>query len=250
MVTRVLVIGGYGNFGGYISRSLGGEPGIALIVGGRSAQKAMAFAQMHGGEGVALDIHVDLERQLRAIAPDFVIHTTGPFQNQSYAVAQACIAVGAHYCDLADARSFVTGIGALDDAARAASVQIVSGASSVPCLTAAIIDHYAARFFRLESVRMGISAAQQTNRGLATTSAILSYVGKPFAALEDGAAHRVFGWQGIHSVSYPQLGRRWFGHCDIPDLMLFPDRYAGLRHLDFSAGHEIALLHWSTWGLS
>ena len=52
------------------------------------------------------------------------------------------------------------------------------------CLTAAVIDHYRPGFRRIESVDYGISAAQQTNRGLATTSAVLSYVGKPFTTMK------------------------------------------------------------------
>ena len=51
-------------------------------------------------------------------------------------------------------------------------------------LTTAVIDHYRPGFRRIESVDYGISAAQQTNRGLATTSAVLSYVGKPFTTMK------------------------------------------------------------------
>jgi hypothetical protein len=58
-------------------------------------------------------------------------------------------------------------------------VLVVSGASSVPCLTAAVIDVYLPAFARLEAVDYGISAAQHTNRGLATTSAVLSYGDRP-----------------------------------------------------------------------
>ena len=61
----------------------------------------------------------------RSLRPGLVIHTVGPFQHQSYAVAEAAIAAGAHYCDLADARAFVRNIGALDFAAREQGVAIV-----------------------------------------------------------------------------------------------------------------------------
>lgn len=105
-------------------------------------------------------------------------------------------------------------------------------------------------FATIETIDYGISAAQQTNRGLGTASAILSYVGKPFTMLRGGAMQRVFGWQGLHSESYPELGRRWFGFCDIPDLDLFRQRYPGLKQMRFCAGHEISLLHFGTWLLS
>ena len=57
-------------------------------------------------------------------------------------VARACINQRCHYLDLADAREFVATIDALDADAKANDVLVVSGASSVPCLTAAVIDAY------------------------------------------------------------------------------------------------------------
>ncbi len=251
MVKRVLVIGGYGNFGSYIARSLAKDSAIQLLIGGRSVEKAQRFIAgletTHPAEASHIDIEGDVGVALSAIAPDIVIHTTGPFQSQDHHVARACIKQGCHYLDLADARDFVAQIGRLDSEAKAQNVLVVSGASSVPCLTTAVIDHYLPAFEALEHVDYGISAAQQTNRGLATTSAILSYVGKPFATIRDGQPHTVYGWQDTHSECYPELGRRWFGNCDIPDLALFPSRYPQLKSLRFAAGHELAILHFGTW---
>jgi hypothetical protein len=254
MTKRVVILGGYGNFGGYVARALAPDPGITLVIAGRSVDKARAFATELGAanpaEAASLDILGDLAGPLALLKPDMVIHTVGPFQTQDYSVAEAAVAAGAHYCDLADARAFVRGIGALDARAREAGVAVVAGASSVPCLTAAYLDDALESFATIERVDYGISAAQQTNRGLGTASAILSYVGRPFTMLREGAMRRVFGWQGLHSEVYPELGRRWFGYCDIPDLDLFPARYPDLRHMRFCAGHEIALLHFGTWLLS
>ena len=251
---RVLIIGGYGNFGSYIARELASDPNISLLIGGRSKTKADTFAavlnSINPAIGCALDIDDDIETQIREIRPDLIIHTSGPFQSQDHRVARAAIAAGAHYLDLADARKFVATIGELDLQAKAAGVAVIAGASSVPCLTAAFIDRYKPRFARLESAVYGIAAAQATNRGLGTAAAILSYVGKPFAILSRGKAKRVFGWQGLHAVHYPELGLRLFGYCDIPDLDLFPKRYLDLQELRFVAGHEVKLLHIGTWLLS
>lgn len=254
MVKRVLIIGGYGNFGSYIAKSLAGDDAIQLLIGGRSEFKARAFIGQldtaNPAEPHAVDIYGDVEAAFERIKPDIVIHTTGPFQSQDHRVARACIAQGCHYLDLADARDFVATIATLDAQARTNDVLVVSGASSVPCLTAAVIDHYLPGFARVDSIDYGISAAQQTNRGLATTSAVLSYVGKPFVALRDGRSYTVHGWQDMHAERYPELGLRLFGNCDIPDLALFPARYPGVRTLRFAAGHELKVLHVGTWLLS
>src|SRR5215470_16544961 len=250
MVARVLIIGGYGNFGSYIARSLAGDADIRLLVGGRSVANAQDFITsirpVHPAEAHAIDINGRLPEALARIAPDVVIHTSGPFQMQDHRVARACIAQGCHYVDLADARDFVATIGSLDAEAKARDVLVVSGASSVPCLTAAIIDAYSPCFARLDSVDYGISAAQHTNRGLATTAAVLSYVGKPMTTLRDGRMKIVFGFEDTHAEHYPELGWRLFGNCDVPDLTLFPARYPTLQSIRFAAGHELKLLHLGT----
>ena len=251
---RVLIIGGYGNFGSYIAEALASDPNVSLLIAGRSKPKADAFAAalaaINPAAGCALDIDADIEARIQEIRPDLIIHATGPFQSQDHRIARAAIAARAHYLDLADAREFVATIDELDPQAKAAGIIVIAGASSVPCLTAAFIDRYKPRFARLESAVYGIAAAQATNRALSTTAAILSYVGKPFAILSGGEAKRVFGWQGLHAVRYPELGLRLFGHCNVPDLDLFPARYPELKELRFAAGHEVKLLHIGTWLLS
>ncbi|MGH1404863.1 MAG: saccharopine dehydrogenase family protein [Alphaproteobacteria bacterium] len=254
MTKSVLIIGGYGNFGSYISKTLATENNITVIIAGRSIEKAQRFIKSieasNTPEAVQLDITQNLDGALQAIKPDLVIHTSGPFQGQSYDVAQSCIKAGVHYIDLADARNFVAGIGALDDTAKKNKVLAVSGASSVPCLTSALVDYYLPQFETLESLDYGITTAQKTNRGLATTAAILGYCGRPFKTLISGQEKDVYGWQSLHTREYSALGRRLLGNCDVPDLELFPERYPSLKSIRFYAGLEIPFIHMGLWALS
>ena len=254
MTTRVLIIGGYGNFGSFITKSLARDRNIQLIIAGRSIEKASALAAeleaANRPEAIALDITENLDSSLRTICPNITIHTSGPFQTQSYHVANASIDVGSHYVDLADGRTFVAGIRELDKRARDKGVLVISGASSVPCLTAALVDHYKDEFGTLESLDYGITTAQKTARGLATTAAILSYTGKSFKTLVDGDMKDVYGWQDLHYRNYPGLGRRLLGNCEIPDLGLFPERYPTLKTIRFYAGLEIPLVHMTLWMIS
>jgi len=228
MPKRVLIIGGYGNFGSFISQELAKNTDIQVIIAGLSQEKAEAFCnQLNTANppiAAAFDVNNNLLHQLVRLNPLVVIHTVGPFQGQSYDVAQACIEHGCHYIDLADGRDFVAGIGDLDAAATAANVSIISGASSVPCLSSAVVDHFLPEFKSLTSLDYGISTAQHTTRGLATTAAVLSYAGKPFKTLVDGHQQTITGWQGLRSHLFGDLGRRYLASCDIPDLALFPER--------------------------
>lgn len=255
MTARVLVIGGYGNFGSFISRTLARDDGIQVIVAGRSHDRARRFCEGIAGAAhrplpAQLDISRGFDKDLPALSPDIVIHTSGPFQGQDYGVARACIAANCHYIDLADGREFVNGIGALHDDAERSGVFVTSGGSSVPCLTAALIDRYRGEFALLDTVDYGIATAQRTNRGLATTAAILSYGGRPFTTTVDGRTATLHGWQGLRRHRYRALGGRWLCDCDIPDLALFPRRYPELRTIRFGAGLEVPLLHLGLWMLS
>ncbi len=247
MTKRILIIGGYGNFGAFIARMLARETNIQLIIAGRRVNKARQLAgQLEAAnalEVACIDIHKDLPLALARIAPDIVIHTSGPFQTQSYGVARACIKQGCHYMDLADARAFVAGIGELSNVAKEKGVLICTGVSSVPCLTSAIIDQYIDQFETLETVEYAIATAQLTNRGLATTLAVLSYAGKPFTTLMEGKMQNVYGWLGLRCRKFWRLNTRPLGNCDIPDLDLFPNRYPSLKTIRFQAGLELKPIH-------
>lgn len=251
---RILIIGGYGNFGSFITKRLAKENNLQIIVAGRSIEKSkqlvLQLEAANEPETVALNIHDNLAKNMAVIRPDIVIHTSGPFQTQGYDVAKACIAQGCHYIDLADGRDFVDGITTLNAEAKKKGVLVISGASSVPCLTSALVDHYRNEFQTLEKLDYGITTAQKTNRGLATTAAILSYTGKPFKTLIDGRMQDIYGWQNLHLRKYPALGWRLLGNCEVPDLALFPKRYPELKTVRFYAGLEIPLIHLSLWALS
>jgi short subunit dehydrogenase-like uncharacterized protein len=162
-VQRVLVLGGYGVFGGRIAERLAREPNVEVIVAGRSLERAVALAARlaKGARAWITPAGLDGTRitagDLTALRPLLVINASGPYQLQDYRLARACIAAGVHYVDLADARGFVTGIGALDAEAREAGVLVVSGASTVPAVAVAAIDEYAPQFAMLESASIVIA---------------------------------------------------------------------------------------------
>ncbi len=257
MAFRILILGGYGQFGGRIAATLARERGLQLIVAGRSAAKAeaaVAAMQRDGAHAAlaaaAFDIDGDLQAQLRALRPQLVVHTAGPFQRRDYAVARAALDCGAHYIDLADGRDFVAGFDALDAAARAAGRWAITGASSVPGLSAAVIEAHLHRFVRLDAVESGISPGNRTPRGLATTRAILGYVGKPYPILQAGRWRNAHGWQSLRRLRFGDAGTRWFARCEVPDLALLPTRYPTLQHCDFRAGLELRRMHFGLWAAS
>lgn len=235
----IVVLGGYGNFGRRIVAALAREPECRVFVCGRNIELATQTARQEGGgaEPLALDCHApDFSSVLRRIGATLVIHTAGPFQGQGYTVPRACIAAGSHYIDLADGREFVCGISALDADARARDVLIVSGASSLPALSSAVVDALRSRFSTIDSIEHGITSGAKPP-GQATMTGVLDYAGKPLKQWRDGQWQRAVGWQGLTRRRFPPpVNARWIAHCDVPDLELFPQRYRPVRSVQFRAG--------------
>ena len=235
----VLVLGGYGNFGRRIVAALAGEPECRVFVCGRNIEKATQVAQQEGGrtEPLALDCHAaNFSDELRRVGATLVIHTAGPFQGQGYSAPRACIAARTHYLDLADGRAYVCGIKALDEEARNNETLIVSGASSLPALSSAVVDALESRFSSIDSIDHGITAGAKPP-GRATMEGVLAYAGKSFTEWRDGGWRTVHGWQGMTRRHYPApVNSRWIANCDVPDLDLFPERYRPVRTVQFRAG--------------
>lgn len=241
---KVVVFGGTGHFGARICRRLAKQEGLDLVVTSRSAARAKQLAaelqaQTAAVSGAAIDQDSpDLVNQIRGLNPNVVIHTAGPYQGQDYRVARACIDAGCHYVDLADGRQFVAGFDVLDAAAKDAGVVLITGASTLPGVSSAVVDEYRDRFQRTDGIEISIAPAHQTPRGIGTVRAVLSYCGTPFKSWRDGQWHTVYGWQDLRMQRYPALGRRLSGACDVPDLELFPDYVPGVGTVSFHAALE------------
>lgn len=250
----VLVLGGYGFFGERIAEALALDASIRLLVAGRNGRKASAVAarlQLPPGHAVVLDAgDPALAQRLHELGVATVINTAGPFQSQNYTVAAAAIQARCNYIDLADGREFVTGITSLDAAARERGVTVISGASSVPALSSAVIDRYLSQFVRLDSIESGISSGALAP-GLATVKGVFSYAGKPFREWRNGAWRTTRGWLDLTAHEFPNpVGRRLLSSCDIPDLTLFPARYPTVRTVTFHAGFASRMGHLVVWALA
>jgi saccharopine dehydrogenase-like NADP-dependent oxidoreductase len=253
---RVLVLGGYGAFGARVTERLARHGGIEIVIAGRSMQSAQALAARISQASASsvvpscLDAGTITAGELAAIGATVVINASGPFQWQDYSLPRACITARTHYVDLADARRYVADISALDADARAAGVLVISGASTVPALSSAVVDACAPQFQNVRGVTTLISPGNGFDPGLATTRSILSSLGRPIPARQAGATGHVLGWQGLHRRNIPGLGSRWAGHCDAPDLDVFPERYRGLERVEVLAGLEVSAFHLALWAMS
>ena len=249
----VIVLGGYGGFGARLSRRLAAD-GWRVLVAGRSLTKAQAFAAgLPEAQGVAADRNGDLGPLLELHRPMLLIDAAGPFQGLSYAVPQACIAAGVAYLDLADGREFVCDIGVLDAAAKAAGVAVISGASSVPALSGAVVRELAAGMDTVAQIDLSISASDRATAGASVAASILSYAGQSVPLCDGATVRQATGWRDVRRERY-RAGKlelfRWVALVDVPDHALLPARVAGQPAVTFRAGPEFGFQLFGVWLLS
>ena len=240
---KTIVLGGYGNFGARISGALAHSPGIELVIAGRDLHKARALAAQCGAGAAAIDVNADnLAGVLRRLGAGLVIHTAGPFQDQDYKVALAVAQAGAHYIDLADGRRFVCDFpAALNEAFLRCERIAITGASTVPALSSAVVDHLSAGWRSVTAIEFCIAPAQTAPRGVATMAAVLSYCGAPVKVWQGGHWVTRHGWAAPVQVEYARLRPRLAALCDIPDLELFPAHYCGVQTVTFRAALELGI---------
>jgi NAD(P)-dependent dehydrogenase (short-subunit alcohol dehydrogenase family) len=250
----VLIIGGYGGFGARLSRRLAAAGWQVLVAGRRLAAAAAFCTEVQGCAPLIADRNQDLGPLLRAHKPDLLIDAAGPFQGNDYALPLACIAAGVHYLDLADARAFVAEIGSLDGAARAAGVCVISGASSVPALSGAVITDLAKDFTRLTAINTTISASNRATAGPSVAASIMSYVGKPLQIWRGGRWSTQTGWHLLRRERFDIAGRQSLNRLtalsDVPDHSIFPTNLTDQPATTFRAGPEFGFQVLGIWALS
>lgn len=249
---RILIIGGYGSFGARLVQLLKDDARLSLIIAGRDLGKAERFCASLKGAAAVLTPQIfvrgkDGQARLRELGTDLVIDASGPFQaygtasdDDAYQLPRECIACGTNYVDLADDAAFVEGIAALNEAARKAGVFVLSGLSTCPALTSAIVRALTHDFARVDDVSGGIAPSPYVVMGQNVLRAIASYAGKPVTLWRNGRrdaapallSHRRFAIAPPGSVPMPPMR---FSLVDVPDLRTMPLVAPSIRHVWFGA---------------
>ncbi len=239
----VLILGATGLFGGHLARQLIETGRFDVICAGRTEATLKAFSNAHGGRYIAFN-RSSPEASLAQIKPFAVVDAAGPFQSyNSYAFARACITAGAHYLDIADAPDFVQNITSLDALAKANGLTAISGASTTPALTSAVVQSF--NMPQIDTIETTILPGNQTPRGLSVMRAILGQVGQPMQLWEGGVWQPAHGWSRLSrtalKVGSTQLKPRPASLVNTPDALLAAHFKANT--VIPRAGLELGLFH-------
>ena len=248
-----MILGGYGVFGGRLAELLADCADLELLICGRSLARAEAFCAAYRGLARPRPLAVDrtaIAATLRDHSPDLLVDASGPFQDygeERYAVVEACIAAGVDYLDFADAADFVFGVSQFDAAAKAAGVFVLSGVSSFPVLTAAVLRHFA-REMEIHTVQGGVAPSPYAGIGLNVMRAVTGYAGSPVKLRRNGKPGFGIGLAESRRFTVAVPGRMplrniRFSLVDVPDLQVLPPEHPSMTDIWMGAGPVPEILH-------
>jgi Domain of unknown function (DUF4166)/Saccharopine dehydrogenase NADP binding domain len=253
---KILIVGGYGIFGGRLVELLEDELRLTLVVGGRSLGKAQAYVASRRQAkahlvAAAFDRSGDVDGALASLRPDIVVDASGPFQAygaKRYRLVEACLRHRVHYLDLADGSDFVAGIAAFDAQARAANVYVLSGVSSFPVLTAAAVRELSDGMRTVKTICGGIAPSPYAIVGENVIRAIAGYSGQPIKRKRGGTFGTSYPLteQVHYTIATPgrvPLDKRMFSLVDVPDLQALPQLWPEADDIWMGAAPVPEILH-------
>lgn len=250
---KILILGGYGVFGGRLAELLADMPELHILICGRTGAKAEAFCKNPSGEATFEPLQLDradIADALSVHTPDILVDASGPFQDYGddpYAVVKACIKARVHYLDFADAADFVFGISQFDMDAIEAGITVLSGVSSFPVLTAAVLRALG-KDMTVKTVTGGIAPSPYAGIGLNVMRAVVGYAGGPVKLTRGGAPFTAKGLTEslrytVAPPGYLPLKNLHYSLVDVPDLQVLPKENPALTDIWMGAGPVPESLH-------
>ena len=188
-VTRVIVLGGQGQFGRAAVEQLR-ISGISPIIAGRGAM-------------ADLEVEADAPASVRAaFSPGhLVVDTAGPFHKRSLALLEAAIEIGFDVIDINDNLAYAEQILALEPRIAGAGIRVLSSASSVSAIAAAMVRRSALDAPMRVTGFLAPASRYSANRGSALS--LIQSLGGPVRAWRHGCLQTLRGWAERRPFTMP-----------------------------------------------
>jgi len=150
--------------------------------------------------------------------------------------------------DFAAGSDFVKGINRYDQQAKQKEIFMLSGVSSFPVLTAAVVRRLSKNMDSIISIKGGIAPSPFAGVGLNVIKAIAAYAGQKVVLKRNGIISYGYGLTEVMRYTISPPGRMplhniRFSLVDVPDLQLLPDIWPQLDSIWMGAGPVPEVLH-------
>lgn len=189
-MTRVVVLGGQGQFGRSALQQL----------------RVLGISPLVAARGGTADIEVDADdpASIRAAfsAGDLVLDAAGPFHARSLALLEAAIEKGFDVIDINDNLGYAERVVALEPRIEGAGIRVLSSASSVSAVAAAMARRSALHAPARITGFLAPASRYTANRGSALS--LMRSLGSPVRAWRGGRLQTLRPWREQRSFAMPE----------------------------------------------
>lgn len=224
MTRRIVVLGGYGFFGGIVAELLRADGAKPLL------------ASRRAGADVQIDVE-DPASLRRALKPgDVLIDTVGPFQGRGPALVDAAMEVGCDLIDLSDSVRYTRMV-----AERARGIRVLTACSTLSTISAAAIRRSGIAAPRRLTVVLAPASRRVARPG--TGGSLLAQVGATIDVYRDGRWSQATGFGETRGFRMPPpFGRVKGGRLESVDAVLLPRVWPSLATVEFYLDPRAPLL--------
>ncbi len=213
---RVVVLGGAGQFGRTAAEELR-KLGVPALTASRKAPADLCID--------ANDSH-SVRASLRK--EDVVIDTAGPFFSRSPALIEMAIEVNFDVVDINDDLGYAEQVAGLEPQITAAGIRVLSSASSVSAVSAAVINHSGIALPR--RVTSFLAPASRHTANVGTAASLWRSIGRPVRVFRDGKLVTRIGWSESRNFAMPRPVGKIKGHLfESADALYLPRIWPMLR---------------------
>lgn len=249
VITKIVVLGGYGEMGQVISRDLSETAKkFQIVIAGRDRNKAAALAKSFKkrnvvSAGVDAADKQQMKRLLRGAK--VLINATNYYSNVK--VMEAALYAGVHYVDLGGLYHVTLKQLKLNSMFKKKKLIAVIGCGSTPGITNLMAHYGAERLKRIDSIEIAFADKDYTDyRGLPFVVPYSMYTvfdefTKRPAVFRNGKMEFAKPLSGEKSVDFPEpVGRVQCRYSLHSELATFPERFKekGLRNCSFRGGWD------------
>jgi hypothetical protein len=234
LLRRVVVVGGLGLFGRTIAEQL-------LQVG-----VEVRVASRRGAADLQVDANDRESIQSAIRAGDVVIDAAGPFHVRSTVLIEAAIQIGFDLIDINDNLQYAERIAALEPQIAAAGIRVLSSASSVSAVAAAVVAHSGVP--EPKRVRAFLAPATRYTANAGTALSLIQTVGQPVRLWRDGRFQTDIGWR--ESRRFPMatpIGTVCGRLFESADSLYLPQIWPSLRDVVMYVDTRTPGLNWLLW---
>ena len=237
---KIIVLGGAGDMARRAVRELAAEPEVtALTVADINLDAAARLAAELGDKATAEWIDAnDHQGLVWAIhGHDAVASGIGPFYRYEAQMARAAIEAGVSYVSLCDDYDGAQAVLALDEAAKAAGVTVLTGLGWTPGLSNLLAHKGARQFDRVDEINVAWGSSASDSDGYAVILHTLHIFTGQVPSFQRGRLVNVPAGSGKEVVLFPPpVGRVNCYHLGHPEPVTLPRFLPGLRTVTLKGG--------------